>query len=236
MIRERFYFMKKTTCLLPLYLVFFSLFILTGCHNIDGSVTTTRAEEVSVLRRIAVVPFSRVAPEDIKAGAVRCPLCNTITRAEESPAGSEAKVEQIFSKRLGGSKQFDLIPMERVDGIFRRVSADYLKAPLAEVLQKAGKELEADGIVMGYVDRFRERKGYPYSAQRPASVAFEIHLVRVKDGVIVWRGIFDKTQTPLMENLLLISWFYRVRGQWVTAEALAEEGMEELLKTFPGLS
>lgn len=232
-IRERFYFMKKTICLLPLCLVFLSLF---GCHNIDGSVTTTKAEEESVLRRIAVVPFLRVAPEDVNAGAVRCPLCGTVTRAEESPADSEAKVERIFSNRLAGSKKFDLIPTDRVDGIFRRVSADSLKAPLEEVLKKAGKELEADGIVMGYVYRFRERKGYPYSVKRPASVAFEIHLVRVKDGALVWRGIFDKTQTSLMENLLLISWFYKERGQWVTAEALADEGMEQLLKTFPGFS
>ena len=94
---------------------------------------------------------------------------------------------------------------------------------------------EADGIVVGYVYRFRERKGYPYSVKRPASVAFEIHLVRVKDGAIVWRGNFDKTQTSLMENLLQMSWFFREGGQWVTAEELAREGVERLLDTYPGI-
>jgi hypothetical protein len=98
-----------------------------------------------------------------------------------------------------------------------------------------GSELGAEGIVTGHVYRFRERKGEPYAAEQPASVAFEIHLLRVEDGVLVWRGSFDRTQSALMENLLQAPSFYREKGRWVTAEELAEEGLELMLKTFPGL-
>ncbi|MGZ3634670.1 MAG: hypothetical protein ACXWMO_02035, partial [Syntrophales bacterium] len=64
---------------------------------------------------------------------------------------------------------------------------------------------------------------------------FEIHLIRVSDGVIVWRGIFDKTQISLMENLLQIASFIKEGGKWVTAKELAAEGMDEVLKDFPGV-
>jgi hypothetical protein len=89
--------------------------------------------------------------------------------------------------------------------------------------------------VLGYLYRFRERKGESFAVEQPASVAFEIHLIRVEDGALVWRGAFDRTQGSLMEDLLQISSFYREKGRWVTAEELAAGGLKEVLKTFPGL-
>jgi len=207
-----------------------------ACHAGNGAVTTTLPGNETVFRRLAVVPFVRVAPEDGNAGAVRCPLCGVFTRSEASPAESEKIVQSLLVKRLEAAKKFELMPADRVGGMLRGVTAvDALGTPLAQSVRKAGEELGADGIIIGYVYRFRERKGVSYSVQRPASVAFELHLVRVSDGASVWRGVFDKTQTSLMENLLQITWFYRERGQWVTATAFAVEGMEELLKTFPGM-
>ncbi len=120
-----------------------------------------------------------------------------------------------------------------MDGIFRRVSASSLKAPLKKVLREVGSELDVPAVVVGHLYRFRERKGVAYTVEQPASVAFDLHMVRVSDGVIVWRGQFDKTQGSLMENLLQIAAFVREKGRWVTAEELAEEGMEEVLQTFP---
>jgi hypothetical protein len=67
-------------------------------------------------------------------------------------------------------------------------------------------------------------------------VAFDLHLVRVKDGTIVWRGSFDKTQSSLMENVFQFSSFFSGGGKWITAKELAEEGLAALLKTFPGIN
>ena len=61
------------------------------------------------------------------------------------------------------------------------------------------------------------------------------HLLRVEDGVLVWRGAFDRTQSSLMEDILQIASFYREKARWVTAKELAEEGVEKILETFPGL-
>jgi hypothetical protein len=150
------------------------------------------------------------------------------------PQDVEKVIEDIFLERLKSQKSIQIIPPDRCGAVFGRISAESLKASLPEILKKVGNELEAEGIIVGYVHRYRERKGYPYSAEKPASVAFEIHLVRVSDGVIVWKGIFDKTQKSLMENILEVTSFFKGRGQWVTATELATEGIDALLEDFPG--
>lgn len=183
-----------------------------------------------------MVPFEQIHPEDAPSGTVRCSLCGAIFSAAKAVGRPEAVVEERFLEQLQKSKpKFSIISGERVAGVYRRVSAASLKTPLRQVLRDVGSELGAEGIVTGHVYRFRERKGGPYAAEHPASVAFEIHLLRVEDGVLVWRGSFDRTQSALMENLLQAPSFYREKGRWVTAEELAEEGLEQMLSTFPGL-
>jgi len=101
------------------------------------------------------------------------------------------------------------------------------------LLIKSGRELGADAVLYGYVFRFRERKGFAYGTDKAASVAFAMHLINVRDGSLLWKGIFDKTQTTLMEDIFQILSFYKERGRWVTARELTEEGVSEILKTFP---
>jgi hypothetical protein len=219
----------------PLFLSVFILSIVCGCSYVDGVTTMLKDDGRVVFTRIAVVPFQSVNMDDAAVKAVGCPLCGLVFSAERYPGGAEKIVENVFVERLRTHRQFVVIPPERVGGIYERVAADSLKVDMLDILKKVGSELEADGIVFGYVYRYRERKGYAYSAEKPASVAFEIHLIRVNDGALVWRGIFDKTQSSLMENILQISSFYRGRGQWVTAKELITEGLDEVMKKFPGL-
>jgi hypothetical protein len=216
-------------------LIGLALLIVSGCGTMNGVKTTLMTDGEAVFKRIAVVPFQVIVADDESVRVVRCPLCGSINRTDSLVKGSERKVEELFYKEVSQSKRFELIPSERVNGIYQRIAADSLKTTLPEILMATGRELEADGIVVGYLYRYRERKGFPYSVEQPASVAFEIHLVRTADGVLVWKGSFDKTQTSLMENLLLATSFYRMHGQWVTAEVLTEEGIHQILETFPGL-
>lgn len=211
------------------------LLSILGCHyRQDAGIPVP--EGTVVFDRIAVLPFEQILSEDLLSGTVRCSLCGAIFGAVKTVGRPETVVEARFLELLQKSKpKFSIISGERVAGLYRRVSAASLKTPLRQVLRNVGSELGAEGIVTGHLYRFRERKGEPYAAEQPASVAFEIHLLRVEDGVLVWRGSFDRTQTALMENLLQAPSFYREKGRWVTAEELAEEGLEQMLKTFPGL-
>ncbi|HET6459266.1 MAG TPA: hypothetical protein VFG29_00620 [Syntrophales bacterium] len=210
--------------------------MVCGCQRASGVSTTTLKEDRNVsFKRIAVVPFQAVRQEDADIKTVRCPVCGLVFVTENYERGSETIVERIFLDRLKNEKSFVLIPPDRVGGIYEGVTAGLFKADLIEVLKKVGTELEADGIILAYVYRFRERQGFSLSVEKPASVAFEIHLIRVGDGTIVWKGIFDKTQSSLMENLLQIASFLKSGGKWVTAKELAAEGMDDVLKDFPGV-
>ena len=145
-------------------------------------------------------------------------------------------MERLFLAQLDRQKpKAAFMSGEKVAGVFQRVSASSLKMPLRQVLSEVGRELEAEGVVVGYVYRFRERKGVAYTVEQPASVTFDLHLLRVSDGALVWRGHFDKTQSSLMEDVFQLGAFFREKGRWVTAEELMDEGIEAVLETFPGL-
>jgi hypothetical protein len=217
-----------------LLILVFSLTLFACHHRQDAGVSV--AEGRVDFERIAVLPFQQITPEDLHSGAVRCPLCGGIFSAAKADGNPEAAVEERFLEQLEKRKpKFSVISGDRVAGVYRRVSAESLKAPLLKVLRDAGSELGADGIVIGYLYRFRERKGEPFAVEHPASVAFEIHLIRVGDGVLVWRGAFDRKQGSLMEDLFQLPSFFREKGRWVTAGELAEEGLAKMLETFPGL-
>jgi hypothetical protein len=210
--------------------------MVLGCHHREDSSILLPDGNI-VFDRIAVIPFQQVAPaEEAVSGAVPCPICGMIFDATRSAGSPEAVLETLFLEQLNQKRpKFNVVAGERVAGVFRRISSDSLTVSLREVMREVGNEMEAEGVVIGYVYRFRERKGVSYTVEQPASVAFEIHLLRVSDGKLVWRGSFDKTQSSLMENLLQFASFFRGKGKWVTAKELTGEGVEQVLKTFPGL-
>lgn len=208
--------------------------VLSGCHYREGVSTELQPGGKLPAGSIAVLPFKSITFEDASVKTARCPLCGSILRTEKSSPGAEKIVEDIFLSRLQNRGKIALILPDRTGAFFERISAESLKTPLPEILKKVGKELEAEGIIIGYVYRFRERTGYAYSAEKPASVAFDIHLIRVSDGVTIWKGIFDETQKSLMENMFQIVPFFKGGGQWVTAKELATEGIDALMEKFPG--
>jgi hypothetical protein len=208
------------------------LYALTGCAADQERVRSSADAGQTGFKRIAVVPFQRLLPDDSGGRAVRCPLCGTMYPSCELPVNAEMIVQDVFLEKFSVRKQWTLIPADRTAAVYARVSAQDLKDTAAEELQKVGKELEADGVVIGYVSCFRERRGYAFSAERPASVTFGLYLVRVSDGSLVWGRIFDRTQQSLTENLFQATFFKRPK--WLTARELSEDGVDELLASFPG--
>ena len=95
-----------------------------------------------------------------------------------------------------------------------------------------GRALNADAIFVGYIYRFRERVGGKYSVDLPASVAFDIHLIRVEDGRVLWSAHLDETQQPLSDDLFRLNLFLRRKAKWITAKEMAISGIEDMLKDF----
>jgi hypothetical protein len=183
--------------------------------------------------RLAVIPFQAVISQDTSS-TVRCPICSSVNSSGSIVKGAERILEEIFTEKLRDLKNTEIIPSERSAGVYQRISTESLKQPLLQVIQKVGSKLHADVLAVGYVYRYRERVGYEYSAERPASVAFEIHLISTKDGSTLWRGIFDKTQKSLMEDVFQASSFFRGGAKWLNARELTQLGVDEVFSKFSG--
>jgi hypothetical protein len=93
-----------------------------------------------------------------------------------------------------------------------------------------GKEVSADAVIFGTVSRFRERVGTELGATGPASVSFDLGLVDVASGKVLWQGRFSKTQEPLSSNLFNFWMFWRAGPHWFSARELAGLGVEDLLE------
>ncbi len=103
-----------------------------------------------------------------------------------------------------------------------------------ETALELARSYNADGVLAGCLYLFRQRRGKRYSVVEPAAVAFDVVLLDARNGRIAWKGVFIETQQALSENLLSLGDFVRRGGRWLTAEELARDGIEKVLKTFPG--
>jgi hypothetical protein len=223
------YYWKKISCIAGFVLVTFLTL------SIAAQAVGKNAEGAKPPMRIAVISFQPLIPEEGQGNTIICPVCGIGYSSGKILKGSEKVVEEIFIDKLHELKDVELIPSDKVQGVYKRIASESLKEPLLNILKKVGHELGADVLAVGYVYRYTEREGYNYSAKHPASVFFEIHLMKTIDGSIIWRGFFDKTQKSLMEDVFQISSFVRGGGKWMTARQLTEQGMSKIFKTFPGL-
>jgi hypothetical protein len=181
---------------------------------------------------LVVFPFVVEKVEDRARGAV-CPVCKGIYGGGEVAAGSQNILTRELYHKMEALGTFRVVPLEKVEELRSgsaqmRIETNPLRAaiPLA-------KELHADFVMVCHIFRFEQRVGSSIGVEKPASVAFDLHLFRIKDGAQVWDGTFDETQKALFDNLLQAGTFFRGGAKWLTAEELAALGMDKLLKKLP---
>jgi len=83
--------------------------------------------------------------------------------------------------------------------------------------------------------RFQERRGGNLAIDKPAGVGLHMHLIQ---GTVVGRTfVFDEDQKALSQDILQIGKFFKRGGKWITADELAEEGINKgtdyLLEILP---
>ena len=72
-------------------------------------------------------------------------------------------------------------------------------------LRKIGEMVYADALIVGRMERYRERIGNEWGAKSPASVAFVLDLIDVRRGDVIWSARFDETQ-KLIEREYICAW------------------------------
>jgi hypothetical protein len=188
-----------------------------------------RAEERPTL---AILPFLIERMDDPSRGAV-CPVCGAVYKRGNILYGSQHTLAQLLQQKMDILGTFRMVPLEKVEDVFFKADKGQFEIkPTRSAIQLA-KELNADFIFVGYLFRFEERIGSRIGVEKPASVGFDVHLFRVRDGRRVWDGKFDETQQALSENVLKIGSFVRRKAAWLKAEELSSVGLDEMLKRLP---
>jgi len=208
---------------------FFHFFLVLGMTFI--LLSEGRAEQKPSL---AILPFFIERGEEPGRGAV-CPVCKGVYRKGEILGSAPILLNRLLYPKMETMKVFNLLPSERVEKFFPPGRKEEIGLKPLPSLVELGKEMKVDFLLAGFIFRFEERVGSSLGVEKPASVGFDLHLFRMRDGKMVWVAKFDETQKPLSEDLLRIGAFLRRGATWLTAEELAGAGMDEMLRRFPGL-
>jgi hypothetical protein len=176
----------------------------------DLQTESVRSIKTIQVRRIAVMPLIDIPDQTGK------------TIAE---GASDAVTAELYSQMaiMGG---WEIVPESDVSRAMQKLPPTTARNLEANALA-LGREVSADAVLYGTVERYKERVGVDYAAASPASVAFTLHLIDVRSKQAVWTAKFAKSQKALTENVLNLVNFVRNQGRWVRAHEIAMEGVKE---------
>jgi len=204
-----------------------------GCQH--KKQTSSMEPRVLHLKKVVVVGFlSALTPTD-EPGQFRNPLSWSIVPAEYVPPEITRKMSDILFDKVVAEKDFELVSRNQAIGVYSSiVSSDQnVGMPALQVIQEVGKHFNADAVLVGYIYRWKERVGGDYGSESPASVSFDLHLIRPLDGAVLWKSRFEKTQKSLSENILDVGTFLKGGGKWMKVEELAMIGLKKMLEEMP---
>ncbi|MFH1243410.1 MAG: hypothetical protein V1689_13765 [Pseudomonadota bacterium] len=205
--------------------------LLGGSCNLKRTPSPEEERTLPIVENVVVVGFRAAISPGGEPEVVRDPLTGAIFSAEAVPNNVTQEMNESLFEMLAKEKRYQLISPNQARGVLAGIAgleSDMGAGPL-EILRKVGKRFGADAVAAGYIYRWREREGGDYAVNRPASVAFDLHLVRPADGAILWKGRFDKTQRSLSENIFDLGTFIQGGGVWMTAQKLAMLGLGKLV-------
>jgi hypothetical protein len=208
---------------------FLILFLVLGMVAAWAALSATETKP-----RLAMLPFFFERLNNPARGTVLCPLCKGVFQT--SPVSSTAVIylSRLLYQKMDALDRFGITPVDKVEETLTPAMTEQFEEKPFPTAAQIGKELDVDFILVAYLFRFEQRIGSRIGAEKPASVGFDVHLIRLRDEKVVWIGKFDETQRPLSENLLNIGSFFRRKASWLTAEELSSVGMDEMLKKLPG--
>ena len=207
---------------------------MIGCQS-RAYVTDKSSDAVSI-SKILVLPFNDANMIATNTSDTRCPVCGRVFITGDVEAGATGFLTNHSIELLKENTDY-LVVAERLSSsaLSTLYSANLSAAETKQRLARRGRVNGADVVLVGFVYRFKERVGKGYGVESPASVAFDLHLIRVADGRTIWSAHFDETQKSLGDNLFRLGSFISRGGRWLTAEDLAAHGLEEIFEKFPKL-
>jgi hypothetical protein len=172
--------------------------------------------EARKIKRIAVLLPSGSAPEQ------KVQATSATTSAVKEDELSELLARLVYSA-MAAMPNWQIVSESEVREVAQNIP------PGADIarLRTIGEMVYADAVIVGRVERYRERVGNEWGAKSPASVAFVLNLIDVRRGDTVWTARFDETQKPLSENILALGQIGERGIRWLSAEQLTGEGVRK---------
>ncbi len=208
---------------------FFCLALLTsmpGCR--PGHLASDPPPSTSGKEKVLILPFKDLAAIYGENANIRCPLTGQLFMGGPIPADMPSVMTTRLHDILSAETEYSLISAERITEAGEALNPASLAS--SKDLAAAGRRAGADVVMIGHLYRFRERVGKKFAVETPASVAFDVHMVRVSDGRLLWTGSLDETQHSLSENLFNIGMFLEREGQWVKAQEMATAALKHVLQ------
>lgn len=220
--------MKRGLILLILGLL---LPVFGGCQSPSPAPRTVTVPPG--MQRFLMVSFLNVGQTVGPDQGVRSPLSGQVFVTGEVTGEADEFLTGLAMEKLRQRTPVKLITADQ--------ARDLQTLPLAmtnpdiserALLMETGKRLNADGVFVGHVYRYRDRLGGKFAATEPASIAFDLFLMRVSDGRVVWSAFYDETQKALTDDLFELGAFLKRDGQWITADQMARGAMDQLMETL----
>ena len=209
-----------------------SVFWLSACAA-QGPFVRSHGD-FTLIETVVILPFENLADRFENDSGVRSPFRGRVFVTGPAAAGAEQFLTGQLVSHVQRDTAFAVLPagdpsaVVEAFGDGRRGDGQQL-----ERLSHYGRRLGADAVFTGHVYRFRERVGGGFSAESPASVAFDIYLIDCRQPSVLWSAVYDYTQEALSENLFGMGNFFRRGGRWVTAEELSTAAMDSIFEDFP---
>jgi len=206
----------------------FTPLLLAACKA--GVIVAEPLSPLDGIEKVLIVPFKDVSAVYGKENNARCPVCGKVFLTGTIQEGSDIMLTRQLISFIKSNTDINIIYPNQA-----QMQSDDFKggnesrAHEVNKLIESGRLLGADAVMIGHLYRFSERIGTTYSVVSPASVAFDLHLIGVSSGRVLWAGHVDETQRSLSENLFEIGSFIKRKGEWVSADDLATSGLDDLL-------
>ena len=204
--------------------------VLWSCGGSGSFYSRSTAPEVS-LSKVAVVPYSVVRARQGEV-MVSSPITGDMFRTGPVEPGAEDIMTDLLMQHLGNNPRYYLVSSPTVTDSIQEILSRERAERTRDQIMKMGQQFGSDGILIGFIYAFRERVGKAYSVESPASVSFDLYLLRTDTGQLMWKAGFTRTQQPVVSNVLDLHDF--AGGlRWLTATQLAEVGFKQMFEKFP---
>lgn len=217
------------------YKIFMGL--LLGIAIIYGSSHASEADNDMVpsrktIDKIAVLPFIKGRYGSMAEESINISVSKLFYSKDKMP-GDEYKIITGYVHSLMFKRYRDnLVSLQEATEVFNKLKENQ-EITLRALSQDAGKALNTPYVIIGNIWKFKDRIGNAMAVESTASVAFNVFLIEVSTGRVVWRSLFDKTQQSLSGNLLGAPDFFKAGGKWLTSRELARLGVQKAFSTYP---